>query len=398
MSFADRVSRIQPSVTLELSAKAKALKKAGQSVINLSVGEPDFPTPENIQQAAIQAMRDGHTKYTASSGIPELRLAVAERLNSFWKTEYNVDHIVIGCGAKHTIANTVLATCQRGDEVIILSPYWVSYPEMVHLAHADAVIVPLRSENNFKLQPEDLRKYITPKTRLIIFNSPSNPTGVAYEREDLEPLIPVLAESGIWIASDEIYSRLIYEGRDHNSFAQFPEIHDRLVLIDGWSKAYSMTGWRIGFLAAPKNLASAVGKIQSHTTSHASSIAQYAALEAIRGPETELMRMVEEFQARRDLAHAMVNEIPAISCRLPEGAFYLFVDVTAYLNGHIGDREIRTSYDLCAFLLDDYKLAVVPGSAFGAEGFIRISYAASREEVREGIDRLARGLSMLSTG
>jgi len=396
VSFADRVSRIQSSITLELSAKAKALKKAGEPVINLSVGEPDFPTPANIQEAAIRAMQAGHTKYTASSGIPELRQAVAERVNSFWNTTYDGSNIVIGCGAKHTISNTVLATCQRGDEVIILAPYWVSYPEMIHLAHADAVVIPLKPENDFKLQPDELKKHITKKTRLIIFNSPSNPTGVAYESDDLEPLVPILADSGIWIASDEIYCRLIYDGRSHRSFAQFKELQERLVIIDGWSKAYAMTGWRIGFLAGPKNLASAVGKIQSHTTSHASSIAQYAALEAIQGPEVELMKMIVEFQTRRDIAHTLVNEIPHISCRLPEGAFYLFVDVRSCLNQHVGDRHISSSFDLCAFLLDEFKLAVVPGSAFGAEGFIRMSYAASRDEVREGIERLATGLSQLT--
>ena len=396
MPFADRVSRIQSSITLELSAKAKALKKAGQPVINLSVGEPDFPTPRNIQEAAIRAMHEGHTKYTASSGIPELRQAVAERINTYWDTTYDANNIVIGCGAKHTISNTVLATCQRGDEVIILSPYWVSYPEMIHLAHADAVVIPLTPENDFKLKPEELKKHISSKTRLIIFNSPSNPTGVAYEADDLEPLVPILVDSGIWIASDEIYCRLIYDGRKHQSFAQFKALHERLVLIDGWSKAYAMTGWRIGLLAAPTTLASAVGKIQSHTTSHASSIAQYAALEAIQGPEKELERMIDEFQTRRDIAHALVNEIPAISCRLPEGAFYLFVDIRSYLHSRKNDREIKSSFDLCKYLLEEYQLAVVPGSAFGAEGFIRMSYAASRDEVREGIERLAKGLSELS--
>lgn len=395
MPFADRISRIQSSLTLELSAKAKALAKAGEPVINLSVGEPDFPTPEHVCQAGIDAIREGYTKYTASSGIPELRAAVAENFNQIWGADYGPQNIVIGCGAKHTIANTVLATCQRGDEVLIPSPYWLSYPEMAHLAHADPVIIPLGPEDDFKLTPELLKKHLSPRSRLIIFNTPSNPTGVAYGLEEMAALIPVIKESGIWLASDEIYSKIIYDGRTHHSFAAFPELRERLVVVDGWSKSYAMTGWRIGLLAAPTSLATAVGKMQSHTTSNASSISQYAALAALRGPQDELNTMVAEFEQRRDIALELVTSLANVHCRKPEGAFYLFPDVSWYLGKSWQGEKIETTLELCRHVLDKFKLAIVPGNVFGAEGFVRISYAASREEVREGIVRLGEALATL---
>jgi len=395
VKLAERVSRIQPSMTLELSAKASALAKAGEPVINLTVGEPDFPTPRHIREAAVEALEKGHTKYTASAGIIELRTAVASLLNANWGTAYGPKNIVIGSGAKETLANAVLATCQQGDEVLIPAPYWLSYPEMAQLAHATPVVIPLGLEDEFKLTRRTLEAAITPRSRLIILNSPSNPTGVAYSREDLEAIIPVLIEHDLWVISDEIYSRLIYDGRPHYSMASHPEIRDRLVLVDGWSKAYAMTGWRIGFLAAPEQLSSAVVRIQSHTTSHASSISQWAALAALTGPEDELQGMVKEFERRRNMAFERLSAIPELPCRKPEGAFYLFADASAYLGTTIRGRSIDTSLQLCEYLLEEQKLAIVPGSVFGAEGFIRLSYAAHYDRVAEGIDRLAAGLSAL---
>lgn len=395
MHLADRVSRIQPSLTLELSAKASALAKAGEPVINLTVGEPDFPTPAHIRTAAVEALEKGYTKYTASAGILELRKAVAARLNAAWGTTYEPRSIVITSGAKEALAHAVLATCQEGDEVIVPAPYWLSYPEMVRLAHATPVVAQLRLQDGLKLTPRTLEAVLTPRTRLIIINSPSNPTGVAYDQEELAALLPLFIEHGLWVVSDEIYSRLIYDGRPHFSLASFPELRDRLVLVDGWSKAYAMTGWRIGFMAAPPDLSAAVVRMQSHTTSHPSSISQWAALGALTGPEDELIAMVTEFERRRNVAYDRLSMIPDLPCRKPEGAFYLFADASAYLGSTSAGRRIETTLQLCEYLLETQRLAIVPGSVFGAEGFIRLSYAAHCDRVVEGIERLAQGLAAL---
>ncbi|MCU0611879.1 MAG: pyridoxal phosphate-dependent aminotransferase [Candidatus Eisenbacteria bacterium] len=395
MQLAERVSRIQPSLTLELSAKASALAKAGHPVINLTVGEPDFPTPRHVRQAAFEAMEKGLTKYTPSAGIVELRTAVANRLNETWGTAYEPRSIVMGSGAKESLANAVLATCQMGDEVLIPAPYWLSYPEMVRLAHATPVFIPTRLRDEFKLSPECLKEHLTPRSRLIIINSPSNPTGVAYDREELDALIPLILEHRLWVISDEIYSRLLYDGRPHFSLAAHPEIRDQLILVDGWSKAYAMTGWRIGFLAAPAQVSSAVIRMQSHTTSHPSSISQWAALAALTGPEDDLHAMVREFERRRDMAYEHLTAIPDLPCRKPEGAFYLFADASGYVGAQWKGKSIDTSLALCEYLLEEQRLAMVPGSVFGAEGFIRLSYAAQYERVAEGIERLASGLAAL---
>lgn len=395
MHLAERVSRIQPSLTLELSAKASALAKAGEPVINLTVGEPDFPTPRHIRQAAIAAMEKGLTKYTASAGIIDLRTAVASLLNTKWGSVYEPRNIVITSGAKEALANTVLATCQQGDEILIPAPYWLSYPEMARLAHATPVTIPTGLADGFKLTPEALEAAITPRSRLIMLNSPSNPTGVAYNRGELEALIPVILNHELWVLSDEIYSRLLYEGRPHFSLASHPEVRDRLILVDGWSKAYAMTGWRIGFLAAPPEVSSAVIRMQSHTTSHPSSISQWAALAALTGPEDELNAMVKEFERRRNMAYEKLCTIPELPTRKPEGAFYLFADASAYLGGEHNGVRIDTSLLLCEYLLESQRLAIVPGSVFGAEGFIRLSYAARYDRVAEGIERLAKGLAAL---
>ncbi len=395
MHLAERVGRIQPSLTLELAAKASAMLKAGEPVINLTVGEPDFPTPRHVRQAAFEAMEKGYTKYTASAGILELRKAVATMLNTKWGTSYEPSQIVIGSGAKETLANAILATCQAGDEVIIPAPYWLSYPEMVRLAHATPVIIPLRAEDGFKLTPRILEQAITPRTRMVIINSPSNPTGVAYDGEELQALVSVLAERHVWVLSDEIYSRLVYDGRPHYSLASYEAIRDRLILIDGWSKAYAMTGWRVGFMAAPPQVASAVVRLQSHTTSHPCSISQWAALAALTGPEDDVVAMVKEFERRRNMAYERLLAIPDLPCRKPEGAFYLFADARAYLHCGWQGTPIATSLRLCEYLLESQRLALVPGSVFGAEGFLRLSYAARYDRVAEGLDRLKAGLRAL---
>lgn len=395
MQLAQRVSRIRPSLTLELSAKASALAKAGEPVINLTVGEPDFPTPSHIRRAAMEAMERGCTKYTATGGIRELREAVAQRLAQLWGARYDWRQVVITSGGKEAIALAVLATCQQGDEVLIPSPYWLSYPEMVELADATAICLPLSAQHRFKLTKDSLEAALTDRTRLIFLNSPSNPTGIAYTSEELADLVSVIAEHDLWVISDEIYSRLVYDGRPHASLASFPQIAHRLILVDGWSKAYAMTGWRIGFLAAPQEVSEAVARIQSQTTSHPCSISQWAALAALTGPEDELNAMVQEFQRRRDMAYERLQAIPHLPCPKPEGAFYLFADASAYLGSRVDGRCVDTSLALCEYLLDTQKLAIVPGSVFGAEGFIRISYAASFEVVEEGMERLAKGLAAL---
>ena len=390
MRLAKRVSLISPSPTLGISAKAAELRKAGVKVVDLGAGQPDFDTPENIKTAAKKAIDSGFTKYTATPGIVELRRAICEKLEKENGLKYSPDEIVVSCGAKHTLFNVLFALLEEGEEVIVPSPYWVSYPEMIRLAGGKPVFLKTSEENGFKITTEQLRKAITPKTKAFILNSPCNPTGAVYKREELKEITEVLLENQIYCISDEVYEKFIYEG-EHVSIATFPGMRELTVVVNAVSKTYSMTGWRIGYMAGPKELASAVSKIQDHTTSNPSSISQYAALEALTGPQDSVKRMITAFKERRDFVVRRLNDM-GIPCSSPPGAFYVFPRISMFFG-----EKVRDSVNFCEELLEKEGVAAVPGAAFGSDEHIRISYATSMEALREGMDRLERFLSFLGT-
>ncbi|MDI6846334.1 MAG: pyridoxal phosphate-dependent aminotransferase [Candidatus Saccharicenans sp.] len=394
----ERVNRIGASPTLKISARAKAMKAEGIDVVDLSVGEPDFPTPENVRAAGIKAIEQNFTKYTENDGIPELRKAVCKRLKEDYGLEYRPNEILISTGAKSSLFHLIMAIVNEGDEVIIPAPYWVTYPECVTLAKGKPVIVETREEDGFLLTPDQLRAAISPSTRAVVLNNPSNPTGAAYNKEQLLALAEVLRKEDIYVIADEIYSRLVYDGFQFVSFAALGEdLKKKTIIISGVSKTYSMTGWRIGFAAGPAEIISAMSKIQSHTTSNACSIAQKASVEALAGPQYEVNRMVAEFQRRRNYVLMRLQQIPGISCFKPQGAFYLFPNVSTYYGKEAGGIQIRNSYGLAYYLLKEARVAIVPGDAFGADNYIRISYATSMENLEKGMDRIAEAMSKLKT-
>jgi aspartate aminotransferase len=386
--ISQRAASLSPSLTLAIDSKAKQLKAEGQDVVGFGAGEPDFDTPQHIKDAAVKALAEGFTKYTPSSGIPELRQAIADKFKRDNGLSYKPSQVIVSCGGKHSCYNVILATCADGDEVIIPSPYWLSYPEMVKLAGAKPVIVPTTDKTEFKVTVEQLRNAITPRTRLFILNSPSNPTGSLYTREEIKALGDVCVEKGVLIMSDEIYEKLVYDGAEHVSVASFSQKHyEHTILVHGFAKAYSMTGWRLGYLAAPEPIAKAIDAIQSHSTSNPCSFAQKGAVAALTGPQDHLKSWLAEYAKRRGYAHQRLNNIPGISCVNAKGAFYLFPNIS---------RLGLTSSDFCARLLEQEKVAAVPGIAFGAEDYLRISYATSMANIEKGLDRIerfAKGLS-----
>jgi aspartate aminotransferase len=377
-----RAASLTPSLTLAIEAKAKEMKAAGVDVVGFGVGEPDFATPAHITLAAVKALADGFTKYTPSSGIPELRQAAADKFKRDNGLAYKPSQIIISCGGKHSCCNVVLATCNPGDEVIIPAPYWLSYPEMVRLAEAIPVIIDTTDATEFKITPAQLRAAITPRTRLFILNSPSNPTGSIYTREELKALGDICVEKGVLIMSDEIYEKLVYDGAEHVSVASFSQQHyEHTIVVHGLAKAYSMTGWRIGLTAAPEAIARAIDAIQSHSTSNPTSFAQKGAVVALNGPQDHLPVWLAEFARRRVYARKRLNSIPGLSCVNARGAFYLFPKVS--------DTGLK-SIAFCAQLLERENVAVIPGIAFGADDYIRLSYATSMENIEKGLDRLER--------
>ncbi len=388
--FAKRMDLLTPSMILEISAQAAA----DSEVVNLSAGQPDSPTPDPIKEVGISAINDNFTRYTAGSGIPELRKAVAEKVSRESGIERTSDEVVICNGAKHALANTILALVDVGDRVLLPKPYWVAYPEMVYLAQGEIIQLPMAQETGFRLTPAQLEAALAADPKLIILNSPSNPTGAAYSREHYDLLVPLLKESGVMIISDEIYDKLLYDGIEHVSLASYPEIRDQLILINGVSKTYSMTGWRIGWAVAHPEVIKKIGNIQSQMTSSPCSISQKAALEAVNQPAEELTPMLEAFQQRRDRAVELIAAIPEVEFLLPEGTFYVFFDVSAYLPEVPPDEQnpIR-SLDLAKYLVKEHKVALVPGMAFGADNHLRISFAASMEDIEEGIKRIKEGLA-----
>ena len=377
-----RAASLSPSLTLAIDAKAKQMKADGLDVVGFGAGEPDFDTPQHIKDAAAKALADGFTKYTPSSGIPELRQAIADKFNRDNGLAYKPSQIIVSCGGKHSCYNVILATCEEGDEVIIPAPYWLSYPEMVKLTSATPIILETSDKTEFKVTPEQLRAAITPRTRLFILNSPSNPTGSLYTRDEIKALGDICVEKGVLIMSDEIYEKLVYDGAEHVSVASFSPAHyDHTILVHGFAKAYSMTGWRLGYLAAPEPIAKAIDAIQSHSTSNPTSFAQKGAVAALNGPQDHLKIWLAEYARRRGYAHKRLNSIPGISCVNAKGAFYLFPNISK-----LGLK----SAEFCAKLLEQEKVAAVPGIAFGADDYLRISYATSMANIEKGLDRLEK--------
>jgi len=381
MILSERITQIQPSATLTITSKAKAMKKEGIDVVSFGAGEPDFDTPQYIKDAAIEAISSGKTKYTPSIGTVELRQVICDKMKSFNGLDYTIDNIAVSNGAKHSLFNIFQGICQDGDEVIILAPYWVSYTEMVKLSGASPVIVESDIQNNFKAKPEDLKAAITDKTKAIIINSPSNPTGCIYSKEELEAIYEVVKDKDIKIVSDEIYERLIYDGLEHASFASLSEqAKEQTIIVNGASKTYSMTGWRIGYIASTDtDLLKSIKNLQDHSSSNPSSISQEAAMAALSREDDSVENMKREFEKRRDYIYERVSSIEGFSSVKPQGAFYIFVDVS---------KINKNSLEFAQKLLEDVQVAVIPGEGFGAPGFIRLSFAVSMENIKKGLDRI----------
>jgi len=395
--ISERASRIKPSATLAMDAKAKEMTAKGIDVVSFAVGEPDFDTPDNIKAAAIKAINSGFTKYTPVAGIPELKDAVINKFKRDNNLEYKRDEIVVSCGAKHSLYNVAQALYGPGDEIIIPTPYWVSYPDQVLLNDATPVFVETAEADRFRLRPEALSEKITKNTRAIILNFPSNPTGLTYDKKTLEGIAELVLKHNLYIISDEIYEKLLYDGTKHISIASIDwEVKKRTIVINGPSKTYSMTGWRIGYAAGDIDVMKAVANIQSQSTSNPTSISQKAAVEALNGPQDFIDTMVVEFDKRRRYLVGELNTIPGVSCLMPEGAFYAFANVKKIMGKSAGNRALNNSSDLAAYLLEDAHTALVPGSAFGAEGYIRMSYATSMEKIKEGVARIKTSLAKLS--
>lgn len=389
--LAERVQRVQPSPTLAMDAKAKEMKARGEDIVNFGVGEPDFDTPDNIKEAAIKALKEGFTKYTPVGGILPLKDAIIEKLKSDNGLEYGRDEIIVSCGAKHSLYNIAQVLFGPGDEVIIPSPYWVSYPAQVLLNDANPVFVKTHEDDSFMLRPEALENAITQNTKALILNSPSNPTGLTYDRKALEAIAEVALRKGVYIVSDEIYEKLLYDGAEHVSIASLgKEMMQKTIVVNGLSKSHSMTGWRIGYAAGPVDVVKAMTKVQSQSTSNPTSIAQAAAVEALTGPQDFIRTMREEFDKRRKYLVEELNAIPPMHCITPTGAFYAFPNTS----GLYGDK-LKNSSELAMYLLDEAKVALVPGDAFGDDDFIRISYATSIEDIKKALERIRLALEKI---
>ncbi len=387
--LSNRVNSIKPSPTLAVANKADELKAAGKDIIGLGAGEPDFDTPEHIKEAAIKAIRDGQTKYTAVDGTPALKKAVINKFARDNKLTYQPKQILVSCGGKQSFFNLSLALLNPGDEVIIPAPYWVSYPDMVKIAEGVPVIIPTTDKENFKIGPAQLHAAITPKTRLLVINSPSNPSGVAYNKQELKALANVLMENPhVLVATDDMYEHILWTPEPFvNILNVCPELYDRTIVLNGVSKAYAMTGWRIGYAAGPEKLIAAMKKIQSQSTSNPASISQFASQAALDGPQGEVGKMVHAFKARHDYVVERLNKIKGITCNRSDGTFYAFANVSALIAKTPG---MKNDIDFAEYVLQKADLAIVPGSAFGSEGYARLSYATSMEILKEALDRLEK--------
>ena len=387
MKLASRVNHVKPSLTLAISAKAKAMKAEGIDVCSFSAGEPDFDTPAHIKAAAQKALDEGKTKYGPAAGEPKLREAIAHKLKRDLNLDYKSENVIVTNGGKHSLFNLIMALIEPGDEVIIPAPYWVSYPEMVTLAGGTSVIVNTDASTGYKITAEQLRQSITPKTKLFVFNSPSNPTGMVYSPKEIEALAQVIVEADILVVSDEIYEKILYDGTKHISIGSLgAEIFARTIISNGFAKAYSMTGWRIGYLAAPVDLIKATTAIQGHSTSNVCTFAQHGAIAALENSQDCVEEMRQAFAKRREVMFARINAIPGLSCEKPDGAFYLFPSIS---------KTGLKSLDFCNKLLEEYQVATIPGIAFGADNNIRLSYATDMTSIEKGMDRLEKFVKLI---
>ncbi len=385
--IAERLKKVNPSSTLAITSKAKKLKSEGKDIITFAAGEPDFDTPEPIKDEAIKAIREGFTKYTPTTGILELKKLISDKFKKDNLLDYQPNQIVVSCGAKHSIFNALLVLINKGDEVLIPLPYWVSYPEMVHLCDGKPRFIKTTAANNFKVTPEELERHISAKTKVFILNSPSNPTGCVYREEELRKIAEICVNKNIFVISDEIYEKIIFDNQKHISIASFnKDIYNLTVTVNGMSKSYSMTGWRIGYLGAPVDIAEAISRLQDHSTSNPASISQKAAVAALNMPDEFCSKMRDEFQSRRNYIASRLDKMKNISYCLPGGAFYVFCDISKTGLG---------SMDVANRLLDEVSLAVIPGEGFGKDDYIRLSFAASTKQIEEGMNRLERWLEKL---
>ena len=388
LNLSEKGLKISPSVTLEITAKAKSMKAEGIDVISFGAGEPDFNTPENIRKEGIRAIEEGLTKYTPASGIVQLKEAVCKKFKEENNLDYTPKNIIISSGAKHSISNALMAILNPGDEVIIAVPYWVSYPQMVKISGGTPVFIHTKEENDFKFTISDLNKVLNDKTKAIILNSPSNPTGSIYTEKELSEIADWAVKNNIFVISDEIYERLVYDG-EHTSIASInDDIKNQTIVINGMSKAYAMTGWRIGYAAANEEIVKVMSNIQSHTTSNPCSISQYASVKGLLGDQSDVEKMKEQFEKRRDYMVDTINSIKGISCRKPKGAFYIMVNISQLKGTTIKGNKIESSLDFAKALLDEAKVAVIPGIGFGDDDYIRLSYATSMENIEEGLKRI----------
>ncbi len=389
IQLAKRVTQVTPSLTLAITAKAKEMKAQGIDVCSFSSGEPDFDTPQHIKEAAASALAQGKTKYGPVAGEPGLRQAIAKKLNNDNQLNYSTENIIVTNGGKHSLFNLMVALIDKGDEVIIPAPYWLSYPEMVKLAEGTPIIVDTTAETDYKITPEQLHQAITPRTKLLVLNSPSNPTGTVYNPEEIKALAQVIIDHDLWVVSDEIYEKILYDGVEHISIGSLgEEIFKRTIISNGFAKSYSMTGWRIGYLAGPEPLIKAVSTIQSHSTSNVCTFAQYGAIAALESPDSPpcLQTMLDAFTQRRQIILERIKAIPQLSCPTPMGAFYVFIDIS---------KTGLNSLDFCDGLLDKQQVAAIPGKAFGADNCIRLSYATDLASIEKGMDRIERFVNTL---
>jgi len=397
MRLSTRISRIKPSPTLAITAQANAMRAEGKDIIGFGAGEPDFDTPEPIKRAAIRAIEAGFTKYTPVGGTDELKDAIINKLQRDNNLSYKRSEVVVSCGAKHTLYNLAQVLFEEGDEVLIPAPYWVSYIDIVVLSGAKPVVIETSAAEQFKLYPERLANAITNRTKALIMNTPSNPTGIAYSKNELEALASVLLDKGLLVIADDIYEKIIYDGLAFSSLASVNAAMKKLaVVVNGVSKAYAMTGWRIGYAAGPEEIIAAVTKLQSQNTSNPTSISQKAAVEALNGEQDSVTKMVQEFEKRRNIIVEGLNAIPGVTCLLPQGAFYVFPDFSCFYGRSYGGKVITNSTELTAYLLEEANVAVVPGVEFGQDNHIRLSYATSTEQILEGLARIKRAVMNLS--
>src|SRR5215510_4819647 len=393
--LADRMKTLAPSPTLAMQAKARAMRAQGIDVISFGAGEPDFDTPKRIKDAAVRALESGQTKYTEVGGIPELKAAVCQKFKRDNGLDYTPDEVTVSCGAKHTLYNIVMALVNPGDEVLIPSPFWVSYPEQVRLLGGNPVGVPTQESTSFDLDPELLRRAVTPRTKLVILDSPGNPTGAVFSAQALAEVAKLAVERNLWVVSDECYEALTYEGRHVSIASMSPEVKARTIVVNTCSKAYAMTGWRIGYAAGPKPVIKAMTDVQSQVTSNPTSIAQWAAVEALGGPQDEVAKMVGEFDCRRRFIVGALNAMPGVRSVMPKGAFYVFPNVSGLFGKRWKGGTLKGSSDVCAFLLDEARIATVAGVDFGSDAHIRLSYATGLETIKEGMSRMAAAVGRL---